>query len=275
MSEGIVAKLDDARIVYFVGGTDTGKTTLIGELARTLSVRKPVALLDLDVGQSHIGPPTTLGLSVLEEPFTTWEDAPTTRLYFVGSTSPDRHLLQTVAGARLLLDECAGRTVLVDSPGYVLGGPAEALQAHLIELLRPDCVVAIATSDELAPILRRFERLATPRIVRLKPSDKIVKKTPEQRAQYRRQCYARYFRGSRLVRIGLDTVVLIPGCTEIAKSLVGLRTETGRDEAVGIVEASDPAVRQLLVRTPLPGGISVRVILGGSIRLDEEYGEIW
>jgi len=50
-----------ARSIMIVGGADTGKTSLIEALADLLSRDSRMGILDLDMGQSHIGPPTTLG----------------------------------------------------------------------------------------------------------------------------------------------------------------------------------------------------------------------
>jgi len=52
------------RIVYVLGSTDRGKTTLCRNIISRFSQRELVAYLDLDPGQSTIGPPATLGLAL-------------------------------------------------------------------------------------------------------------------------------------------------------------------------------------------------------------------
>jgi polynucleotide 5'-kinase involved in rRNA processing len=52
--------------LLLLGAADTGKTTLMSALAERLAQRQPVALVDADTGQSHIGPPTTVGWTVHE-----------------------------------------------------------------------------------------------------------------------------------------------------------------------------------------------------------------
>ena len=44
-----------------LGASDTGKTTLVETLAGKLAEAGPVAVVDADIGQSHIGPPATVG----------------------------------------------------------------------------------------------------------------------------------------------------------------------------------------------------------------------
>lgn len=60
--------LPQARLLILVGAVDTGKTTLTTCLAnRSLALGYKTAVVDADVGQSDIGPPTTVGLGLLRE----------------------------------------------------------------------------------------------------------------------------------------------------------------------------------------------------------------
>jgi GTPase SAR1 family protein len=52
--------------LLLLGAADTGKTTLLNALASRLAKSQPVALVDADIGQSHIGPPTTVGWTLIE-----------------------------------------------------------------------------------------------------------------------------------------------------------------------------------------------------------------
>ena len=51
-----------------LGGADTGKTTLALALAGKIAGSRPVAIVDADIGQSHIGPPSTVGWAVVDNP---------------------------------------------------------------------------------------------------------------------------------------------------------------------------------------------------------------
>lgn len=276
MSE-IETLLDEAhslKRIYFLGGTDTGKTTLIALLAKEVSKSERIALLDIDVGQSHIGPPTTVGLSLLEGRFVDWENAPLSGIHFIGSTSPEGHLLQTVVGSEILIRECGGRRVLVDSPGYIFGGPAIALHHHLIQTIEPDLIVAVERTDELYPILRPFEGFEKPRVHRRKPDERVVRKSFEERALYRFSRYRSYFADSAVAKFPFEQVSLIRGRAELLRALVSLRSEPFRDDALGIIEEVDRQNARYLVRTPLSNCSAIRTIIAGDIRLDKEYNEI-
>ena len=110
------AALDDlrqARTILLLGATDTGKTTFLTWLANILLVQeRRIAIVDADVGQSSLGPPTTIGLSVVTEPFQRLQELPPATLYFVGATSPRGHLVPMIVGTKRLVD-CARRSMSV------------------------------------------------------------------------------------------------------------------------------------------------------------------
>ena len=81
------------RVTVIVGAGDTGKSTLAAQLASALTARGArVAVVDADVGQSEIGPPTTVGLGAVTGPLTRLRDADLIALEFVGDTSPVRRI---------------------------------------------------------------------------------------------------------------------------------------------------------------------------------------
>ena len=95
----------DAHTVLFIGGLESGKSTLARATgAFALHLGRTVAYLDADVAQKTVGPPATVGLKHIREPddLTFERMADADALGFVGSTSPQGHLLPLVgAVARL------------------------------------------------------------------------------------------------------------------------------------------------------------------------------
>ena len=83
----------DARVTIVIGASDAGKSTLVAALASALVSRGArVAVVDGDVGQSEIGPPTTVGLGHVTGPVTRVSEAASLALQFVGVSSPARDL---------------------------------------------------------------------------------------------------------------------------------------------------------------------------------------
>ena len=104
-SEVIEAAIHD-RVILMMGAKDTGKTTCTRDLANELFRRGySVGVIDADVGQSDIGPPTTIGFGTVETVLEDLSHAVVRHLYFVGSISPKGHLLPVITGTRKMLDK--------------------------------------------------------------------------------------------------------------------------------------------------------------------------
>src|SRR5512143_4154216 len=102
----VIEVLSDVRnrLIMVIGGSDTGKTTLIEFLADFLSAKTKVGIVDLDMGQSHIGPPTTIAWGRVSGRFRDWKDIPVEDFYFTGTVTPFGSLVPSVAGAKLITD---------------------------------------------------------------------------------------------------------------------------------------------------------------------------
>ncbi|HZD44276.1 MAG TPA: polynucleotide 5'-hydroxyl-kinase, partial [Methanomicrobiales archaeon] len=196
-----IRTLPERSVVYVLGGSDRGKTTLSRYLVQELAAEYPTAFIDCDMGQSVIGPPTTLGMRLY----------PDGREYlrFVGSTSPSGHLLQTLAAEKRLLEkalELKARKVVIDSSGFVLGAVPEEFQFQTIDLLQPDHLVAIQRGEELEDLLDNFRRQERMRIYRLSPSFAVVERSREERRAYREKIFTDYFRGARSLEVPLKSL---------------------------------------------------------------------
>jgi len=85
-------------LYLIIGATDTGKTTLIAALAKHLAKKSAVGIVDADIGQSHIGPPATVGWSIVEKAEFDFSKLDCRGMSFVGDISPTGHLLQLTEG---------------------------------------------------------------------------------------------------------------------------------------------------------------------------------
>jgi polynucleotide 5'-hydroxyl-kinase GRC3/NOL9 len=210
--EAAAARAADARVMLVIGETDAGKTSFTTFLARTLLERGvSVGVVDADLGQSDIGPPTTVGLGRLRLPVERLEDAEVVGLYFVGSTSPQGHLLPTVAGTRAMVQRALGLgfdRVIVDTSGLVQGELGRLLKQHKIDLVEPDLVLALQRSGECEHILRPYAAGPRPAILRLAPTGMARRRSPEERRQHRERSLQAYLAGGRPVSLDLGRVIL-------------------------------------------------------------------
>ena len=214
-----------------IGTTDVGKSTFCRFLAdAALAKGFKVACVDTDIGQSQIGPPTTIGiksfapdetsqLSAAQAPVSDGKqnrienaivfDGTADALYFVGAVSPQGHLLGLLAGARLMIDkarETDADFVVVDTTGYIHDPPAVILKQHKIELIRPDHLVCIGRSTELEQITACYSQQEWLNIHYLPPHRNVRTKSSKTRSRYRKDQFDTYFSNSDLQQVRFEQV---------------------------------------------------------------------
>ena len=193
------------RKILVMGDVDVGKTfftTYLGNSLLEHGIR--MAAIDGDVGQADIGPPTTIGMGIFEEPAALLHEVPLSSIHFVGSTSPSGHMLEFLVGAKRLLEKVpeTASVVTVNTPGWITGA-GRALQLALVELIRPKLVVALQRGDELDHLLASIGRAKVKGI----PVSKAVRpRTPGERAFLRRSIFAEYFKDVRRFTLDIRTL---------------------------------------------------------------------
>jgi polynucleotide 5'-hydroxyl-kinase GRC3/NOL9 len=212
-------------VVLVLGAPDTGKSTLCRYLLyRAYLAGERAALIDLDLGQSHLGPPTTLGLGFFPPRRPGDGSLFPEGLHFIGQTSPVGAVLEVAVGCRVLCDQARGAgltRVVVNTSGFTQGPGALKLKRSQAKLLDPALILALQRAEELEPLLRglgagnreephpgpgtRGEVAPGPPptgwpLVRLPVSARVVRRAAEQRRAYREERFRRYFRRAR----GLD-----------------------------------------------------------------------
>src|SRR5262249_12002717 len=141
-----------SRLALLLGAVDTGKTSLATFLANgLLSLGFRVGVVDADLGQSEIGPPTTIRLGRGTRTLTRLGDAEVVAFSFVGSTSPQGHVMATVAATQ----EMAHRgfalgfdRVVVDTCGLVDCPLGLVLKQRKVEGVDPDLLIALQRERE-------------------------------------------------------------------------------------------------------------------------------
>ena len=267
---------EEKGIVLFLGATDTGKSTLAKYLISQLCQQGvKTALVDVDIGQSFLGPPTAIGLSVFDGP-PDWDSVSPREIFFVGSTSPQGLFSLHVRGTRKMVDRalaCGAKTILVDTTGFVHGEFGRELKQRKIDLLLPQFIVALASSEELEPILTPYRDRSSPKIFRLKPSAYARPRTWEERELYRAKKFREYFEGAE-TRSFMINGIRIEGKNEdlaIAGLLLGLKDENNSTLALGLLIDYKEGEGSMKVLTPLEESVRISALQIGAVRLTPSF----
>ena len=207
----------------FIGGLDAGKSTLArATAAYALRLGRTVAYLDADVAQKTVGPPATVGLKHVREP----DDLTLERLShadvlgFVGSTSPQGHLLPLAGALARLRDRARAEgsdLVVVDTSGMVSGIWGQLVKYYKVDMIEPDLVVGLQRGEELEPVLGVLQRFFGVEIVTLPVHPGVVPTSVEQRSEQRERAMASYFFG-HLQRFRVKPTVFMPTLPRAVRS---------------------------------------------------------
>jgi polynucleotide 5'-hydroxyl-kinase GRC3/NOL9 len=269
----------DNRTVLLIGGLDAGKSTLARRILKdALTVGRTAAYLDGDLGQKTIGPPGTVCMKHIREPADLEPDAVAQHdaIAFVGSTSPQGHLVPLITGLARLLARARAEgadVVVIDTSGMVSGIYGQLVKFHKVEMLEPDLVVGLRRGEELDPVLGVIQRFFSAEVVALGVHPAVVPTSVERRAENREASMRRYF-GNGLQRFRIKPTVFMPSLpplfdpAHLDRLLVGLSDGAGQYTGIGFLEHS---AEEGILRLISPVADAPKALRLGSVRLEETY----
>jgi len=211
--EYALKKVKKALVTMVIGNADTGKTRFVALLADALSMSgRTCGIVDADVGQSDIGPPTTIGLGAVYRDDENLIHIDEKGMYFVGAPSPKGHLLPTVIGTKRMLDRALNLGfdhILIDTTGLVQGFLGEVLKGYKIELIQPDLLIVLQRRGECDHLMRRFRAIPRLETIALTPSEHVKRKSPAERRAFRERALLAYFSRSVTKTLNLKNMYLI------------------------------------------------------------------
>lgn len=281
------AILDAPGVVAMLGAVDVGKTTTATAIASAVILAKRrTAVVDTDIGQSDIGPPTTVGLSMPRRPARRMREWDALAAFFVGDTSPRDVYPYLIEGAIRSIEQARARqaeVIVMDTTGWIEGAAAVAAKTRKLRRIDPQHVVAIQRQGEVEPILERLPRRIA--VHRLRPSSRVRRRSREFRRAARVRRFHQYFLRARphtlpLGRLLADRLPVYEG-REVPQAgmltvipawalrhlLVGLADRDGWLRALGTVVETAPALQTVTVMAPLQSVVGVSVLQWGVLRV--------
>ena len=194
-------------VCVIIGEVDSGKSSLCTFLTnKCLEDTGKVGVVDADVGQADIGPPTTISSSVVQAPIIGLHKAAAEISFFIGDTSPSFVPGKVVALATRLKKRMTSSadTVLVNTDGWLTEFNALRHKQLLLEEIQPDLVIGLSRSDEaIDPLLDRV-KFASLKL----PSSPFARiRSKEERKKAREAGYRRFLQGSHKLVVSQETRV--------------------------------------------------------------------
>lgn len=227
-------------VAVVVGGADTGKTTLCTFLSNyLLAENRKVAVVDADIGQTDLGPPTTMAAGEVKARVTSLSQIMPSERLFIGLTSPGRAKDKVIRSTKRLVGyhTTPGKIALVNTDGWVSGNEAVLYKLQMIDELQPDITLGIGGSD-LSPILQAGNRTT----LLVGSPDTIKERSRVDRRELRSLGYQKYLAGASLRTFSMSGTRLRHYTTMGDLSLDRASrswVENLKDTVIGLLDADD------------------------------------
>ena len=194
-------EVSDRKTLMVIGPVDVGKSFFTVLAINRLGFDR---LLDTDVGQGVISPPTTIGLSRIEGPIPFLSYLIADKMYFVGSTSPKEFMPVFLSGTYRLYSEASGK-IVIDTTGRVDGYGAR-LKVAKAELLGVDGAVIIEPEGMSLDHIKKALKARGIEYVTIPPLEKVTVRSREARREIRKSLYEKRLVNSSERVVPLDII---------------------------------------------------------------------
>ena len=268
-------------MVLVLGDVDSGKNTFCLFLVnRALASGLKPAIVDADIGQSEVGPPTTIGFTSISKPTLDFFSLSSEAIFFVGVVSPSgatRRVIDGLTSLKKHAAETPSQLVVVNTDGWVREEAAGKYKTSLIKALNPEVVVAIQGDDELEPILAAVSEES--RIVRVVSPSVVKKRDRDSRKELREQGYRKFLEGATMrllpmgwVRFELTAfnsgAPLVPNRLKELEEALGYKTlycEESQRELLAVVGATDTVDAEHVTKAEKTFGKPLRIVKEGDL----------
>jgi len=196
--------------VMIVGGIDSGKTSFCAYLAnKALKDRRSVAMVDADLGQSDVGPPSTIGSCRITKPIRDPFEIGAENICFIGVTSPSGAVPKVIEGITSMEEKALKRGVnilIINTDGWIEGEDAVRYKVALAKQIKPNVLVAIQEQNELTFLLGALTE--TQNLV-IESSPAVRKRDREERKLLRELGYKKYLKGATMESFPLGWIRIL------------------------------------------------------------------
>jgi polynucleotide 5'-kinase involved in rRNA processing len=237
--------------VIVLGPTDVGKSTLcVYLLNRLRSAGQDARIIDADIGQADIGPPTSIALSSPNRPITSLTELTPESMIFIGHTTPSYVEAKLIRGIGRLAVRAAPPITIINTDGWIAEREAISYKINLITQIQPQLVLGLGRSSELQPILEGVRS----HILHVHAAENVLARSRADRKKLRAWRYRRFLEGGGITRTPFSNVrlsapknlpVVSPANSSALRNLmVGILDTSGFLTQIGILtDVESDAIR--------------------------------
>jgi polynucleotide 5'-kinase involved in rRNA processing len=207
---------------------------------KLLNDRK-IRVIDADIGQTDLGPPTTIARAAPLQPIASLlELAPDAQL-FIGHTSPSYVQRKLIQSIQKLSASNQGLLTIINTDGWVAEPEAILYKIDLITAVNPDLVLGLEYENELQPILAGVGAHS----MKIAAARNALGRSRGDRRNIRVSSYRRFLEGAVTITVDPRKVQILapnnfpsataPNSRKLRNLIVGLLDEDGYLMEIGIL----------------------------------------
>jgi len=193
--------------VLVVGAADSGKTSFCTFLVNAaVKENLKTCIIDADLGQSDVGPPSTMGFNFVAEPVKDLFEIHFKEAFFVGSTSPSGAISKVIEGLlylKAIVMDNGVDFLVINTDGWIEGEEVSSYKVRLAEEIVSSAVVGMQKENELTPILDALHGVT---VITIDSPQLIQLRNRAKRKHLRELSYKKYLKGAKIQSYSLSWI---------------------------------------------------------------------
>jgi len=160
-----------------------------------LKAKRSVAIIDADLGQADLGPPSTIGFSRITKPIRDPFEIGAEDIRFIGVTSPSSALSEAIDRIAEMVEKAKPSVdlLIVNTDGWIEGEDAVRYKLALAKHIKPSILIGIQEQSELIFLLGALAEFQS---ISIESSPAVRKRDREERKILRELGYKKYLKGA-------------------------------------------------------------------------------
>lgn len=274
---------ENANKIMVIGPLDSGKTFLCRKILSFFLLKKlsPVCFFDLDLGQTSIGPPCTIGTTYpnSEKQLENLSDNPIANLAFIGSLYPYGFENKIYKSIRKILELPPNESrIVIDTTGFKnINNEVITFKCEKTKIIAPDIVILLAGSlnnnTKYFQLLKETTEKVEGKLLLFPPQSNFAFKTKSIRRAHHLKAFSYWLEGA--TQINLPSNLL--NCDKVIMPkkegrLVGLIDEGGLCVGGGILISENN--NNLTIYGKLKPGGNISTIDIGTLKFEIDSWEV-